>query len=366
MHRKMKSKVVFFVSGGVGGAERVTITIAKLLDKEKFDVKLVITDFPDCPLSKFTPKNIPVVYLSEKHLRWGCMMKMKNILQKEIADYAFASMTFVCILMLVTCKFFMPNVKPIVRGQINPHYWIKHTGKMKYKGWLVEKVNRFIFPTAYKVVAQTPMMRSGMIKYFGVKPDKCICLYNPIDKQNIDEKAKEHSPYSNDIKVYRYVAVGRCQPQKGFDLLIKAMARVVAFNPQSHVYIIGAKANDAHGKLLSSLVKEYHLEDNVHFEGFQTNPYKYIYNGDCFVLSSRDEGLPNVLIESTYLHKQAIAYTCIPIIKEIVQNGVNGLLVEPENINKLADAMIKIQSLDLNGESKYKPSDDKDFNNLFA
>ena len=362
----MKKKVIFFVSGGVGGAERVTITIAKLLDKKIFNVKLVITDFPDCPLSKFAPKSIPVTYLSEKHLRCECMMKMKKILQEERANYAFASMTFVCILLLVTCKFFTPNVKPIVRGQINPHYWTKHTGVMKYKGWFVEKINRILYPIAYKVVAQTPMMRNGMIKYFGVKPDKCICLYNPIDKQNINEKIKEQSPYSTEPKTYKYVAVGRCQPQKGFDPLIKAMAKVVAFNPQSHVYIVGAKANDSHGELLSSLVKKHHLENNVHFEGFQTNPYKYIYNADCFVLSSRDEGLPNVLIESTYLHKQAIAYTCIPIIKEIVQDGVNGLLVTPEDINKLADAMIKIQSLDLNAESKYKPSDDKDFNNLFT
>ena len=344
----------------------MTITIAKLLDKEKIDVKLVITDFPDCPLSKFTPKSLPVIYLSEKHLRWGCMMKMKNILQRERADYAFASMTFVCILLLVTCKFFTPNVKPIIRGQINPHYWTKHTGRTKYKGWLVEKMNRLLYPIAYKVVAQTPMMRSGMIKYFGVKPDNCICLYNPIDKQNIDEKIKERNPYPLKINAYRYVAVGRCQFQKGFDLLIKAMAKVVAFNPQSHVHIVGVKTNDSYGELLSSLVKEYNLQDNVHFEGFQTNPYKYIYNADCFVLSSRDEGLPNVLIESTYLQKQAIAYTCIPIINDIVQDGVNGLLVEAEDINKLADAMIKIQSLNLNVRSKYKPSSDKDFNNLFA
>lgn len=61
----MKKKVLFFVSGGVGGAERVTITIAKLIDKELFDVKLVITDFPDCPLSKFVPKDIPVAFLSK-------------------------------------------------------------------------------------------------------------------------------------------------------------------------------------------------------------------------------------------------------------------------------------------------------------
>ena len=48
-----------------------------------------------------------------------------------------------------------------------------------------------------------------------------------------------------------------------------------------------------------------------------------------------------------------------------VKNGVNGFLVEPENVDKLAEAMIKIQLLDLNVASKYQPSNDKDFNRLF-
>ena len=360
----MKKKVLFFVSGGVGGAERVTITIAKLIDKELFDVKLVITDFPDCPLSKFVPKDIPVTYLSKKHLRWGCMMKMKKILNVEQADYAFASMTFVCILLLVVCKFLVNGVKTIVRGQINPHYWTRHTGWLKWKGFIVEKVNRILFPTAYKAVAQTPVMREGMIKYFGVNPKKCICLYNPIDKKNIDEKIKEGCPY-DDKDYFRYVAVGRCQYQKGFDLLIEAMNKVVQFNPKSHIYIVGMLNNDEYGSLLKKLCEDLNLKNNVSFVGFQTNPYKYIYHANCFVLSSRDEGLPNVLIESTYMHRQAIAYTCIPIIEDIIQDGVNGLLVEPENIEKLADALIKIQSLDLNTASKYKPSEDKEFNALF-
>ena len=362
----MKSNVLFFVSGEVGGAERITITIAKLLDKNKFNVKLVITDIPNCPLSKFVPSDIPTIYLSKKHLRLGCMVKMKDLLKKEKADYAFASMTFVCILLLVICRFFTPKVKPIIRGQINPHYWVKHTGWMKYKGLLVEKVNRLLYPTAYKVVAQTPMMREGMIKYFGVRPQKCICLYNPIDKQNINEKIKEASPYlQENCNYFRYVAVGRCQYQKGFDLLIKAMKKVVSYNPQSHAYIVGDKSNDAYWNYLVQLVSDSKLESNIHFVGFQANPYKYIKHADCFVLSSRDEGLPNVLIEATYLHKQSISYTCIPIIKEIVQDGVNGFLVEPENVDKLAEAMIKIQLLDLNVASKYQPSEDKDFNRLF-
>lgn len=361
----MKTNILFFVSGGVGGAERVTLTIAKLLDKNKFNVKIIITDFPNCPLSKFIPNDIPVIYLSEKHLRFRCLIKMKNIIKKNKADYSFSSMTFVNILLLVCCKLFTTNVKPIIRGQINPHYWTKHTGKMKIKGWIVEKINRILYPIAYKVVAQTPVMRDGIIKYFGVKPYKCICLYNPIDKLNIEEKIKEKNPYSTKSCCFKYVAVGRCQPQKGFDLLIKAMEKVITYNPNSHVYIVGAITNDTYCKQLFKLVKENGLWNNIHFVGFQSNPYKYIKYSDCFILSSRDEGLPNVLIEATYLHKQSIAYTCIPIIKEIVQNEVNGLLVEPENVEKLAEAMIKIQSLNLNVASNYRPSDDKDFDRLF-
>lgn len=361
----LKKKILFFVSGQVGGAERMTLTIANLIDKEKYNVKIVITDFSNCPLSKFVPADIPVAYLSEKHLRLSCMKKMKKLLVEEKVDYAFASMTFVSLLLLIICKFFTPNIKPIIRGQINPHYWKKHNGWMKFKGFLVEKINRILYPTAYKVIAQTPTMRNGMIKYFGVKPEKCVCLYNPIDKNNIDIKIKEDTPFIRQSNDYIYVAVGRCQPQKGFDLIIKAMRKVVNLNPNSHVYIVGTLNNDEHGRFLINLTKRLELEKNVHFVGFQTNPYKYIKNADCFVLSSRDEGLPNVLIEATYLHKQAIAYSCIPIIEEIIQDGINGILVEPENVEKLADAMVTIQTLNLNVQSKYHPAEDKEFNSIF-
>lgn len=360
-----KKKIIFFVSGQVGGAERITLTIAKLIDKEKYNVKIVITDTPECPLSKFAPTDIPVMYLSEKHLRLTCMKKMKKVLEDEKADYAFASMTFVCLLLLLICKLYTPNIKAIIRGQINPHHWTKLKGKMRIKGFLVEKINRIIYPIAYKVIAQTQTMRDGMIKYFCIKPEKCICLYNPIDKKYIDAKIKEKNPFLQHTNEYKYVAVGRCQPQKGFDLLIKAMIKVVGVNSNSHAYIIGTINDDEYGKYLKKLIVDFKLEKNIHFLGFQTNPYKYIKNADCFVLSSRDEGLPNVLIEATYLCKQAVAYTCVPIIKDIIQDGVNGLLVESENVDKLSDAMIAIQTMNLNVQSEYQPSDAKDFNSIF-
>ena len=68
---------------------------------------------------------------------------------------------------------------------------------------------------------------------------------------------------------------------------------------------------------------------------------------------------------STYLKKQAIAYKCIPIVSEIISDGINGLCVQPEDVTALAKAMIKIQSLDLNSSSSYFPSSAVEYNNLF-
>lgn len=359
-----KKNIYIFVSGGVGGAERVTLTISKLLNKNNYNIHIVITDYPSCPLSAFLPKDIPTTFLKEKHLHWKCFLKIKRILLKEKPDYAFTSMTFICIILLVLKILYHFQCKIIIRGQINPQFWKKYTGKLKYKGFIIEKISRLLYPFAYKVVAQTPTMQQGMIKHLGISPKNCICLYNPIDINNINLKLKEESPYPPSSQ-YRYVAIGRCQYQKGYDLLIKAAKKVIDFNPNSHIYIIGAINNDSYSNQLFELCRILNLENNIHFEGFQTNPYKYIKYANCFILSSRDEGLPNVLIEATYMQCPAIAYTCIPIIEEIIQNNKNGLLVEPENIEKLANAMIKIQSLTLNAPSLYKPSNADDFNNLF-
>jgi len=352
-----RKKIVFFVTGLVGGAERVTVTIAKLLDRERFEVKLAVLDYEDCPLSMFIPKDIDIIYLNCHRLRDNSLGRMYKLLKNERPDYAFASITFVCMELLFICTYLLKGPKPIIRGQINPTAWKKHEIAAILAKWL--------YPKAYKVIAQTPLMRELMITEWKLKDGQCIQLYNPIDKKRIDEGIKDISPYTESNQ-YKYVATGRCQPQKGFDLLIIAMKKVVEYNQNSHLYIVGRKDESEYAILLDNLCKEYGLTNNVHFVGFQTNPYKFIYNADCFVLSSRDEGLPNVLIESTYLQKQAIAYKCIPVIKDIIQDGENGLCVNPEDIDGLSAAMIKIQSLDLNKPSRYRPASDGEFNRIFS
>lgn len=353
----MKSnKIFFFVTGGVGGAERVTLTIAKMLDKEKFSSTIIVTDKSSCQLSQFMPTDIPVKYLGESHLRVSCFLKILKEILTNRPDYVFTSMSILCIMVIFCCNYLCNGTKVIVRGQINPSHWGN-------KG-LVPKMVKFFFPKAYKVVAQTPKMAEEFVSILGVPKEKVVQLYNPIDTKTINEKIKEENPFV-DVLGFKYVAVGRCAYQKGYDLLLKAFRIVLNNKQNSRLFIVGRDVNDEYSKSLHATAKDLKIEDKVSFVGFSPNPYKYIYNSDCYVLSSRDEGLPNVLIEATYLHKQAVAYTCIPIIKDIIQDGVNGYCVNSEDIKALADAMICIQNKNMNVASLYRPSSVGDFNDLF-
>lgn len=112
------------------------------------------------------------------------------------------------------------------------------------------------------------------------------------------------------------------------------------------------------------IAKEKGIADKIHCLGYQNNPYPYIRYADCFVLSSRWEGLPNVLIESLYLGTPAAAFKCIPIIERIINEGETGFCAEKDNVQSLGEGMVKAVKLG-RIHSTYKSSSITDFTELF-
>ena len=86
---------------------------------------------------------------------------------------------------------------------------------------------------------------------------------------------------------------------------------------------------------------------------------------DCFVLPSRIEGLPNVLIEAMYIGKPVVASVCIPVIDRMVENGYNGYKVQPEQPEQMATAMEKALLLK-NFQMTFHLAEPKDFVKLFV
>ncbi len=165
--------------------------------------------------------------------------------------------------------------------------------------------------------------------------NKIEVIYNginiPANKPKLDLKEKYNIPKNHII----FGAVGRLQRVKGFDTLINASIILLKRNLPITLLIAGK------GKLRNELQNIIHRErvtDKIRLVGFWENPLDFINSIDIFVLSSRSEGMPNVIMEAMALKKIVIA-TNVGGINEIISNNENGFLVEPNNIDVLASAM---------------------------
>ena len=116
-----------------------------------------------------------------------------------------------------------------------------------------------------------------------------------------------------------------------------------------HLTIIGDTVDKEYERYLHSLILEYGLVTSVTFLGYQSNIYKWYNNADVFVLSSRYEGFPNVVLEALYCKTPVLANNCKGGVNEIVINGKNGFLFDFEHKNFEEKLSLTVQTnFDLN------------------
>lgn len=135
------------------------------------------------------------------------------------------------------------------------------------------------------------------------------------------------------------LALGRLAPQKGFDLLMAAWASASQRLQGWNLHIVGD------GPMRAQLAQQAHalgIEDRVRFSPFVDNPFPLYSQCGIFVLSSRFEGLPFVLIEAMSSGAACISFDCPNGPRELIRSGENGLLVPAERVDALADAMVSL------------------------
>ncbi len=350
-----RKKILLFVQDGVGGAERMTALIGRNLNPKKYDVcfcliersvKSSIVDFIPDEIRKIRIPNNGVMSL---------MLNMAKVLFREKPDVVFSSV-FNINNKILLLKWLAPHSMYIVRCD---NYMYTYNSKQR-------KLLLRTYPKADILIAQTEEMGAELIEQARVAAEKVRVLHNPIDRGLIDGNLKgADNPYIGNGRRH-LVVVGRFDYQKGYDLLVKAFNKAFKMRNDIELYILGDTSLNGGvvAETISKDVVNYGIADYVHLCGYKSNPYPYIKYADCLVLSSRWEGLPNVLIESLYLGTPVAAFKCIPIIERIVDDGVTGFLAERENVNELAAAMINTLKLG-RVVSSYKSASINDFVELF-
>ncbi len=170
---------------------------------------------------------------------------------------------------------------------------------------------------------------------------KSICIYNALDLDRFDT-----SPDAGIREVLRTelglpleapvcITVGRLAPQKGYPILLEAAALVLAEIPSAHFLVVGGGELEPE---LKEMAKQLGIDRSVHFVGIRPDVENLLAAADLFVSSSQWEGLPTVILESMAAHIPVVA-TDVSGTREIVQDGVTGLLVPPQDPPALAQAI---------------------------
>lgn len=350
-----KKKVLFFLPSTTGGAERMSITMAKMLPLDKFDVKFVIVHRNLGTIVRFIPEKYEIIHVPVHNIYCAATWRMIRIINKEKPDVVFSSLLYLNVRLIIAAK--ICGCKVIVRNNIDLSRTPSNLNPL-----LVKLTYRW----ADKVIAQQEEMSNEIIKYTEISPSKVVTFHNPIDIDTIDVKSKEKTPFTDKGTQIKYLWVARFSYEKGQDLLIKAIGKVISILPNAHLYLVGKyDRGSSYFNDINDYIKRHQLEKNVHFIGFDANPYRWVKNCDCYVMPSRLEGLPNSLIDAMYLRKPVVATKCIPVIERIVKDGYNGYLAENNNVDSIVEKMIAALRLK-NFTMTYKPVDKRDIINLFA
>jgi glycosyltransferase involved in cell wall biosynthesis len=161
-------------------------------------------------------------------------------------------------------------------------------------------------------------------KLVGLPPGRVRTIHNGVP----DGPAAPARPMS---AVPVIGTVGRLEHQKGFDILLRAVAGV----PGANVSIVG---DGSERESLEGLARDLGIADRVHFEGWSDDARTRLGDFDIFALSSRFEGFPLVVLEAL-LARAAVVATDVGSVAEAVVDGETGLLVPPENADALAHAL---------------------------
>jgi glycosyltransferase involved in cell wall biosynthesis len=174
-----------------------------------------------------------------------------------------------------------------------------------------------------------------------VPRERCHVVYNAIDtgdyrRRRSVAEAKRELGVPADARLIG--AVGRLSPEKGFDLLIRAVVQLRQAGQPLHLWIVGE--GDARADL-ERLIGELGCGEYVRLLGHVADPKQFYEAMDVFALSSIREGLPNVVLEAMAMETPVVA-TRTAGVPMLVEDGQSGLLVEPGSVQALAEGLKRL------------------------
>lgn len=320
--------LVFFIeSFSGGGAERVLLTILRNIDREKFDISVLVMNDGGVYSDAFHALGVEIIPILNSKISILNNIKYKliyNLLPVKIAARwilrGIEADTYVAFIEGYCTKIFSAisnNKRKIawVHCDLQQLPWTIEKGIFRN----VEKERDAYHK--YDIVIGVSESVTEMLKTrYGL--NKVRTIYNPIDEKRIQQLASELCSIATDKSKFNIVSVGRLTAAKGYDKLIALMPTIVAANPDVRLYIVG---EGEERMSLETQIRELGLGTHVILTGFLENPYSLMRQMDLFVCSSVAEGFSLVIAEAMIVGLPVVSMECAGPC-ELLGNGEYGIL----------------------------------------
>jgi glycosyltransferase involved in cell wall biosynthesis len=327
-------RLAFFTrSLGGGGAERVVVTLASYYAAQGYAVDLIVSRREDTYLKEVHPE-VRVHYLHTRRRMLAAPRLAKDLREIRPAALLATVNTFAAVLAQRLAR---TPTRVILREANTPSIALQAKQPSPFKRTISETAMRWLYPRADAVVAVSKGVAQDLLNLIPQLAPKLTVIYNPVIDPEFYAKADapvEH-PWFQPNQPPVILGVGRHHPQKGFDTLLRAFARMREQTP-ARLVILGEGPERPN---LERLAAELGVAVDLDLPGFDPNPFRYMRRAGVFVLSSRYEGLPNVLIQAMACGCPVVSTDCPSGPSEILDGGRYGPLVPVDDVEALAHAM---------------------------
>lgn len=328
--------LLFLPSVRGGGAERALVGVANALHDRGARVVLVLARAEGPYLSELRP-GLTVVDLQQDRVSRCVGALTREIIRWRPRSVMSAMRHANAILVVAAFAARLRGVRARLvlseRGHMAAYL---ATGQSARVVWS-SRIGGWLYRRADAIIAVSDDLAVSLREELGAAAPPIVAIPNPTITAELLAQTQEPAPHPwlLDTTTPVVIAAGRFTSEKGYDVLIEAFARVVADRP-ARLILLGA------GPLLEQFQQQTRtlaIEPHVHFPGFAPNLGAWLARARLFVLSSRAEGLPNVLIQAMACGVPAVATDCPTGPAEILDHGRWGALVSVDDVAALADAM---------------------------
>ena len=325
---KNRYLVIFMPSIEGGGEEKNLFIIANHLSLKNNNIKLITATsgfdqkFKNIDIIK--PK-LHLLKITSRKFRYiiSLLELLKLIISgKDLTVFSFQANLY-CIIL---CKIFKKKI--IIRSNSSPSGWSKNPIK--------RFIFKYLFGQADKIIVNSIDFKRQFKVIFNINAK---CIYNPLNKREIIELSKKKIDFpffDNNKNLIKIINIGRFTDQKDHLTLLRAVNYIKELLPIK-LLIIGRGIKL---KKMNDFIKKNNIQSNIKILDFKLNPFPYLKKSNLFVLTSRFEGLPNVLLEAAALKKFIISTDCPTGPREILKKGKNGFLCKIEDYKNIARKII--------------------------